>query len=170
MNYHKIEKYSIANGEGVRVTLFVSGCTIHCKGCHNPETWDFNSGKLFDRNAMDELLEALNKPYIQGLTLSGGHPLEEENLLDVYNIICKVRKELPEKDIWLYTGKVLTFDRNFIPDDSDLTRIIPFLCDVVVDGPYIEEQRDITLPWRGSRNQRVIDVKETWKRQEITLL
>ena len=174
MNYHKIEKNSIANGTGVRVVLWVSGCSIHCKGCQNPETWDFNSGMPFDHDAVKELLQALDKPYIQGLTLSGGHPLDYDNLIDVYDIITLVRETMPQKDIWLYTGCTLNirdFDTsvNVCWDNGLLRNYILANCDVVVDGPYIEEQRDITLPWRGSRNQRVIDVKETIKQGEIVL-
>lgn len=174
MNYHKIEKNSVANGIGVRVVLWVSGCSIHCKGCQNPETWDFNSGEPFDHDAAKELLQALDKPYIQGLTLSGGHPLDYNNLPDIYDIITLVKEVLPQKDIWLYTGHTLDigdFDTSVDVcwDNGLLRNYILAKCDVIVDGPYIEEQRDITLPWRGSRNQRVIDVKETIKQGEIVL-
>lgn len=182
MNYHKIEKTSIANGTGIRVVLWVSGCSLHCKGCHNPETWSLNSGKLFDENAKKELFEALDKPYIQGITFSGGHPLECENL-DVVNELClEIKKKYPTKDIWLYTGynfddflplfqvmprQTYLYDNNFIL----LGRIanIISMCDVVVDGQYIEEFRDITLKWKGSSNQRVIDVKKTLKENKIVL-
>ena len=171
MNYHKIEKTSIANGTGIRVVLWVSGCSLHCKGCHNPETWCLNSGKLFDEEAERELFEALDKPYIKGITLSGGHPLESENALDVLNLIIKIRDRFSNKDIWLYTG--YTFEsivnsplRNL---STTLRKKIVAMCDVVVDGRYIEELRDITLKWRGSRNQRVIDVKQSLKENKIVL-
>lgn len=172
MNYHKIEKTSVANGEGVRCVLWVSGCSLHCKGCHNPETWDVNSGKLFDDDAKQKLYDILNKPYIQGITFSGGHPLEYENLPDVYNLIKEIRTRFPSKDIWLYTGYVLSindFDTTVdIGWDNGLLRnYILSLCDVVVDGPYIEELRDITLKFKGSRNQRLINVKETIKQGKI---
>lgn len=172
MNYHKIEKTSIANGEGIRVVLWVSGCSLHCKGCHNPETWDINSGKLFDDAAKQELFEALDKSYIQGITFSGGHPLEYENLPDVYNLIKEVRTKFPEKDIWLYTGYTLSnsdFDNtvDICWDNGLLRNYILTMCDIVVDGPYIEEQRDITLKFCGSTNQRLIDVKETLNQGKI---
>lgn len=180
MNYHKIDNFSITDGIGARVVLWVSGCTMRCKGCHNPETWAFNSGKLFDETAKEELFEALNKPYIQGITFSGGHPLEDENIDTVYELCYEIRKKYPTKDIWLYTGynfddflplfqvmprQTYLYDNNFIL----LGRIanIISMCDVVVDGRYIEEQRDITLLFRGSRNQRLIDVKKTIKNGEI---
>ena len=166
MNYLQIDKTSIGNGPGVRVVLWVSGCSLHCKGCQNPESWDFNAGKSFDENAKKELLTALNKPYIQGLTISGGHPLEYENLPDVYNLIKEIKIQFPEKNVWLYTGYTLSendFDNtvDICLDNGLLRNYILTMCNVVVDGPYIEEQRDITLTFRGSRNQRLIDVKET---------
>lgn len=165
MNYHKIEKTSIANGTGIRVVLWVSGCSLYCKGCHNPETWDVNSGKLFDEEAKKELFEALDKPYIQGITFSGGHPLENENLETVYLLIKEIRKKFPTKDIWLYTG--YTLEQIFptvVTDDFNVNRFykqsIVEMCDVVVDGKYVEELRDITLKWRGSSNQRI------WERND----
>ena len=174
MNYHKIEKTSIANGEGIRVVLWVSGCSLYCRGCHNPETWSLNSGKLFNEEAKRELFETLNKPYIQGVTFSGGHPLENENLETIYLLIKEIQEKFPTKDIWLYTG--YTFEQIFpliTTNDFNLKRAykqgIVEMCDVVVDGQYIEELRDITLKWRGSSNQRVIDVKKTLKQGEIVL-
>lgn len=174
MNYHKIEKTSIANGTGIRVVLWISGCSLRCKGCHNPETWSLNSGKLFDEEAKKELFEALDKSYIQGITFSGGHPLEDENVEAVYLLIKEVRERFPEKDIWLYTG--YTLEQIFptvVTDNFNLQRFykqcIVEMCDVVVDGKYIEELRDITLKWKGSSNQRVIDVKKTLEVKEIVL-
>ena len=171
MNYHKIEKTSIANGTGIRVVLWVSGCSLHCKGCHNPETWSLNSGKLFDEEAKKELFEALDKPYIQGITFSGGHPLENENLNEVYELVSEIRKRFTDKDIWLYTGYRLEDIINSPLRDMNTTmrRRIVEMCDVVVDGKYIEELKDITLKWRGSRNQRVIDVKKTFEENKIVL-
>ena len=172
MNYLKIEKTSVANGTGIRVVLWVSGCKLHCKNCQNPQSWDFNSGKLFDENAKKELFEALDKPYIQGITFSGGHPLENENVETIYLLIKEVKERFPTKDIWLYTG--FTLEQIFptvITDDFNLPRFyrqsIVEMCDVVVDGPYIEEQRDITLKFKGSKNQRIINVKETLKQNKI---
>jgi len=172
MNYLQIDKASIGNGPGVRVVLWVAGCSIRCKGCQNPESWNLHAGKLFDEEARQQLFEALSKPYIKGCTFSGGHPLEYENLPDVYNLIKEVRTKLPEKDIWLYTGYTLSindFDNtvDICWDNGLLLNYILAMCDVVVDGPYIEDQRDITLKFRGSRNQRLIDVKETLNQGEI---
>lgn len=171
MNYHKIEKTSVANGTGIRVVLWVSGCRIHCDNCQNPDTWPFDSGKLFDEETKKELFEALDKPYIQGITFSGGHPLENENLYDIYELIMDIRNKLPDKDIWLYTG--YRFDRIINNPSRDMyttfRRRIVELCDVVVDGAYIEALKDITLKWRGSSNQRVIDVKKTLEQNKIVL-
>lgn len=174
MNYIKISKTDIANGEGVRCVLWVSGCTIHCKGCHNPETWDFNAGQPFDPAAMEELVSILKRPWIQGLTISGGNPLDYENLPDVYNICKTVRELCPDKDIWLYSGyelKAHDFDNtvNIGWSNALLMNHILAMCDVVVDGPYVEELRDISLCFRGSSNQRLIDVKRTIKTGEIVL-
>ena len=173
MNYHKIEKTSVANGIGIRVVLWVSGCSLHCKGCHNPETWSLCSGKLFDEEAKKELFEALDKPYIQGITFSGGHPLECENVECVYNLILEIKDKFPKKDIWLYTG--LKYEDIIEPKNCKLNymhllrAIIVKNCDVVVDGAYVDYLRDITLKWRGSSNQRVIDVKETLRKERIVL-
>lgn len=174
MNYHKIEKTSVANGTGIRVVLWVSGCSLHCKGCHNPETWDLCSGKPFNEEAKKELFDALDKPYIQGITLSGGHPLENENLEDVYLLIKEIKEKFPTKDIWLYTG--LTLEQVFptvVTDDFDINRfyrqMVVMMSDVVVDGRYIEELKDITLKWKGSSNQRVIDMGKTVRGKKIVL-
>ena len=166
MNYHKIEKTSIVNGAGIRVVLWVSGCSFHCKGCHNPETWNANSGKPFDQESKIELFNALNKPYIQGITFSGGHPLEGCNRSTIYGLIKEIKEKFPEKDIWLYTG--YTWEEIFDNDIADIQSIL-CLVDVLVDGKYIEEQKDLTLKWRGSRNQRVIDVKASMKQEKVVL-
>ena len=172
MNYLGIDKSSISNGPGVRVVLWVAGCKIHCKGCQNPESWDFCAGKPFDENAKQELFEVLDKPYIRGVSFSGGHPLEYESLPDVYDLIKEIKTRFPKKDIWLYTGYTLSindFDNtvDICWDNGLLRNYILAMCDVVVDGPYIEEQRDITLAFRGSKNQRIIDVKETLSQCKI---
>ena len=167
MNYHKIDELSISNGFGARVVLWVSGCSLHCKGCHNPQSWDFTSGKTFDKDAKQELFESLNKPYIKGITFSGGHPLEPENRGEILNLILDIKTKMPHKDIWLYTGYTLSID-NFINEMSVQASILN-LCDIVVDGEYKEELRDITLSFCGSSNQRIIDVKKTVKNGEITL-
>lgn len=174
MNYHKIEKTSIANGEGIRVVLWVSGCSLHCKGCHNPSTWNINSGEPFDENAKKELFEALDKPYIQGITFSGGHPLEKENVEEIYYLIVEIRQRFPTKDIWLYTG--YTWDSLFFEEDNlteipydQYRRAILLMCNVVVDGSYIESLRDMRLKWKGSSNQRVIDVQKSLATDKVVL-
>lgn len=174
MNYLKIEKTSVANGTGVRIVLWVSGCSLHCKNCQNPQSWSFNSGKPFDEEAKKELFEALDKSYIQGITFSGGHPLEDENVETIYSLIKEIKEKFPTKDIWLYTG--LTLEQIFptvVADDFDIKRfyrqMITMMSDVVVDGKYVEELRDITLKWKGSSNQRVIDMGKTIRKGEIVL-
>lgn len=174
MNYLGIDKSSISNGPGVRVVLWVSGCTCRCKGCQNPETWDFNSGTLFDDAAKQELFKALDKSYIQGITFSGGHPLENNNIEDVYLLLKEIKEKFPTKDVWLYTG--YTWEHIFPTVCLDLFNVnnvyrkeVVKMCDVVVDGSYIEEQRDITLTFRGSKNQRVINVKKTIEQGEVVL-
>ena len=169
MNYMQIEKTSVANGKGIRTVLWVSGCSLHCKGCQNPETWDFKAGKPFDEKAKDELFEALDKPYIKGLTISGGNPLEFENQIALYNLLTEYKNRFPQKDVWLYTG--FTFNEQvFELDDFYIYKQILKMCDVIVDGEFIQEQRDITLPFRGSSNQRLIDVKQTLNNKKIVLL
>ena len=172
MNYLGIDKSSISNGPGVRVVLWVAGCKIHCKGCQNPESWDFCAGKLFDETAKQELFEALNKPYIRGISISGGHPLENNNVEDVYLLVKEIKEKFPTKDIWLYTG--YTWESIFPTVCLDMFNVnnmyrktVVEMCDILVDGSYIEEQRDITLKFRGSKNQRLIDVKETLKQGSI---
>lgn len=182
MNYHKIEKTSVANGPGVRVTLWTSGCKVGCYNCQNPQTWSFNSGRLFDDAAKQELFESLDKPYIQGITFSGGHPLEPENIETVFSLIKEIKENFPDKDIWLYTGytlNILNFTTvqkgvNFKCEYNNcahhnLIYGILQLCDVVVDGPFIEKEKDLTLKWCGSKNQRVIDCKQTRQQNQIIL-
>ena len=163
MNYIKITKNDIANGPGVRCVLWVAGCKLHCTGCHNPQTWDFNSGKPFDESAKNELFEALNKPYIQGITFSGGNPMD--NPYEIFLLAKEIKEKFPNKDIWLYSG--YTYEQ--IYQVREMFKVLHYF-DVLVDGPYIEEQHDITLAFRGSRNQRLIDVKETLKQGKIITL
>ena len=171
MNYHKIEKTSVANGTGIRVVLWLSGCSLHCKGCQNPETWSVDGGKLFTWEVKQELYATLKQSHIQGITFSGGHPLEEENVEEVFKLIKEIRQFYPEKDIWLYTGWTWESIFNKSHDmlyDGIREQVIK-LCDVVVDGAYVENLKDITLRWRGSSNQRVIDVKKSLKEDKIIL-
>lgn len=164
MNYIKITKNDIANGPGVRCVLWVAGCDLHCAGCHNQSTWDFNAGKPFDENAKNKLFEVLSKPYIQGLSISGGHPLDPHNFEGVLTLVKEVKEKFPTKDIWLYTGYL--YEELYY---REISRILLYI-DILVDGPYIEEQRDISLAFRGSKNQRLIDVKETLKQGKIITL
>ena len=151
MNYAEIKKVDIANGPGVRVSLFVSGCRNHCKGCFNPETWDFDYGRPFNRETEDEIIEALRPSWIQGLSILGGEPTEEENAAVLIPFLKRVRAALPDKDIWLYSG----YTYEALRDKEILT-----LADVLVDGPFLLEQKDAGLAFRGSRNQRIIDLRE----------
>lgn len=160
MNYHDIKHFDILNGEGVRVSLWVSGCKCHCPGCHNQQTWDFDSGIPFDQNAFDELIDALDKPYIQGLTLTGGNPLD--NISEVLSICSAVKHKFPNKDIWLYSGYTFEYVTQ-MPYGYDILQYV----DVLIDGPYIEDLRDISIQWVGSKNQRLIDVQETLKQGQI---
>lgn len=171
MNYHDITHEDMNNGLGLRVVLWVSGCEIHCKNCQNPQTWNKNNGILFDEEAKEEIFTALSKDYISGLTLSGGHPLEDYNVETIYQFLKEVKEKFPQKNIWLYTGYVWEYIfPEVVTDNFDVNRVyrqeIIRMCDVVVDGPYIEEQKDITLKWRGSRNQRVIEVQKTLSKQD----
>ena len=151
MNYAEIKKVDIANGPGVRVSLFVSGCRNRCKGCFNPETWDFDYGRPFTRATEDEIIEALRPSWIQGLSILGGEPTEEENAAVLIPFLKRVRAVLPDKDIWLYSG----YTYEALRDKEILT-----LADVLVDGPFLLEQKDAGLAFRGSRNQRIIDLRE----------
>lgn len=163
MNYGEIKKYDIANGEGIRVSLFVSGCTHHCKGCFNAETWDFQYGKTFDASVENEILHALEPDYISGLSLLGGEPFEPSNQRVLLPFVKKVREQYPQKNIWCYTG--YTLETDLLSDNSrarcECTDELLSLIDVLVDGEFAEAQKNITLSFRGSENQRLIDVKRT---------
>lgn len=161
MNYHNITKEDMLNGEGLRVVLWVSGCNHCCKNCQNPITWDKNGGLPFDKAAEDELFEALNKSYIDGITFSGGDPLFPENRSEVFRLIRKCRDKFPEKTIWLYTG----YKWEEIKDLDGIN-----LIDVIAEGEFVEELKDNNLHWVGSSNQRVLKVKETLNSGVVTLL
>lgn len=159
MYYGNIKKYDIADGPGVRVTLFVSGCRHHCKGCFNSETWDFQYGQPYTEETEAELLEALRPGYIAGLTLLGGEPFEPENQIELVKLLKKVRETYPEKNIWSYTGYI--YDKDLMPGGrvyTDVTDEMLSYIDVLVDGPFVEELKDITLQFRGSSNQRIIEL------------
>ncbi len=162
MHYGNIKKYDIADGEGVRVTLFVSGCTNCCEGCFQKETWDFLYGNEYTDDTEQEILEALDNDFIQGLTLLGGEPFEPENQKELVKLLRKVRKTYPDKDIWAYTGFV--YDRDLAAagrKHTDVTDEMLSYIDVLVDGPFVQSLKNISLKFRGSENQRVIDMKKT---------
>lgn len=166
MNYHNITYPDQNNGPGLRVVIWVSGCSHHCLECQNPQTWDKNSGIIFDNSAKEEIIEQLKNNYISGVTWSGGDPMHKDNVETVLKFTEKIHDLFPEKNIWLYTG--YTFEE--IMNDTNLKRKqLLNLCDVLVDGEYKKELRDISLHWCGSSNQRVIDVKNTLKENKIIL-
>lgn len=162
MYYGEIKKIDIANGLGVRVSLFVSGCRNHCPGCFNAATWNFDYGKPFTEDTEREILEALKPSHIKGLTVLGGEPFEEENQRVLTPFLEKVRAAYPEKNIWCYSGYV--YDKDIRPHDGrkhcEVTDRMLACIDVLVDGPFIEAEKDITLNYRGSRNQRILWLKE----------
>lgn len=168
MNYSSIKYCDIANGTGVRTVLFVSGCRNCCEGCFQPETWNFEYGKKFDEAAEDEIIKSMEPSYIDGLTLLGGDPFEEENQKGLLPFLRKVRKECPDKTIWAYTGYILDEDlkaggQKFTEDTEEMLNYI----DVLVDGPFILAKKNIMLKFKGSENQRVIDMSVYRKSGEI---
>lgn len=170
MNYGEIKNYDIANGEGVRVSLFVSGCTHHCKNCFNPETWNFEYGKPFTKETENYIIECLKPDYIDGLSLLGGEPFEPQNQAVLLPLLRRVRAELPDKNIWCYTGYL--FDKELLSDSRarcEYTDEMLSLIDVLVDGEFEQDLYDISLSFRGSSNQRIIDVKTSLENGEIKL-
>lgn len=167
MNYGRIIKYDVANGEGVRTSLFVSGCTNHCPGCFNQEAQDFNYGKLYTQDTENILLDCIKQPYISGLSILGGDPLCQDDMgLITLNFLARKVHSLG-KTVWLWTGfkwEDFNFTNNF-----SLQSLLLSSCDVVVDGPFIEAEKDLSLAFRGSRNQRIINVRETLGKGEIIL-
>ncbi len=160
MRYHNISKDDMLNGDGLRTVLWVAGCAHCCKECHNPMTWDPNGGLLFDEKAKKELYEQLEKPYITGITFSGGDPLHAANRLDVRNLMEEIKQAFPAKTIWLYTGDTW---ENIV--HYPLMQYV----DVLVDGEFMVELRDAKLMWKGSKNQRVIDVQRSLKQTDPTV-
>ena len=169
MNYGNIKNCDIADGEGVRISLFVSGCRNHCKGCFQPETWDFNYGKPYTKETEDRIIELMKPEYIDGLTLLGGDPFENENQEELFNLLKRVKKEFSDtKDIWCYTGYVY---EDIIRDDfirkTPYTKKLLELIDILVDGPFIEEEKDLSLRLRGSRNQHIrVKKQNKWEIQD----
>lgn len=176
MRYAQIRSMDISNGEGVGVSLFVQGCPFRCKNCFNSDTWDFNGGKEWTEEIKDKFMKLIDRPYIKRVSFLGGECLAENNLDEVLKLTQEIRISFPEKTIWLYTG--YSFSEIFRGQASTISqdgmdnfkrREIIKSCDVVVDGRYIDEQRDVTLKWRGSKNQRVISIPETLKQGKVVL-
>lgn len=170
MNYAEIKYCDIANGEGVRTTLFVSGCTHHCKNCFQPETWSFSYGEEFTDAIAQKIIASLSGAFVDGITLLGGEPMEPENQRALLPFVRAVKQAYPEKTIWCYTGDV--FEDLTNPESKRHTEVTEELLtyiDVLVDGPYIESEHDITLRFRGSRNQRIIDIPSTLAKGSVCL-
>lgn len=170
MNYADIKRIDVANGPGVRVSLFVSGCSHHCKGCFNEETWDFNFGGLFDDKAIDTVMEYLAPSHIKGFSLLGGEPFEYTNQQGVLPLLRKIKETYPEKDIWCWTGYL--FDRDIRdtmmvkwPETREMINYI----DILVDGEFEIDKKNLSLRFRGSSNQRIIDVKKSLAANEVVL-
>ena len=171
MNYGEIKKHDIANGRGIRVSLFVSGCRHHCKGCFNPETWNFCYGKEFTPEVEKEILTALKPDYIEGITILGGEPFEPENQPTVLALLQKIRSELPDKTVWCYSGYLFEELSGLSPSPAftDITKDILALTDILVDGEFVQDKKDISLKFRGSSNQRILDVKKSLKHGKAIL-
>ena len=170
MNYGNIKYFDIADGPGVRTTLFVSGCTHHCPGCFQPETWDFNFGEEYTQEVEDKIIASLAPDYVDGLTLLGGEPMEKSNQRALLPLVKRVKALYPDKDIWCYTG--YTLEADLLKESRarcEVTDEFLSFIDVLVDGEFMEALRDLTLLFRGSRNQRLIDLKETLKKGETVL-
>ena len=170
MYYGEIKKSDIANGEGVRVSLFVSGCTHHCKGCFNSDTWDFCYGKEYTDETEEYILELMSKPYIKGFSLLGGEPFEPCNQRSLLPLLSKIKQLYPSKNIWCYTGYL--FDDELLSESRarcEVTDAVLKLIDVLVDGRFVEELKDISLAYKGSSNQRIIDVQQSLQKNDIIL-
>ena len=160
MNYHKILHDDQLNGEGLRVVVFLSGCSHHCEGCHNPQTWDSKSGKEFDQSAKDEIYHYLSQDYTDGLTLSGGDPLDYCNVEDVLEFCKEIRSTFPNKSIWVYTG--YTYEE--LLNNPVQAEVLKYI-DILVDGPFVAKLADMKYHYAGSTNQRIIDVKASLKEE-----
>ena len=162
MRYNLIRKMDISNGPGVRVSIFMQGCEFHCKNCFNPETWNFDGGKEFNNNTINEVLDLCNKDYIKGLSILGGEPMHPRNIEATTSLAKAFKEKYPNKNLWVWSG--FLFDKDL--KDKEVLKYI----DVLVDGQYKDELHDPTLNWRGSSNQRVIDVQESLKQNKIVLM
>ena len=171
MNYSDIKTIDVQDGDGVRVSIYVSGCHFHCKGCHNKEAWDFNAGKKFDESTINYIIELMNHEYISGLSILGGEPLELVNQQGLLPLVKKVKELFPEKNIWCYTG--YDFEKNVLGEmynKYSYTKELLENIDIMVDGQFIEEKKLIDLKFRGSTNQRKIDVQESLKNRNLVRL
>ena len=170
MNYCKIFDCDVANGPGLRVSLFVSGCTNHCEGCFQPETWDFNYGSLYTKETEDRILKLLDRPYIRGLSLLGGDPMEPSNQKQLISLVRSVKSLNPKKDIWVYTGFIYEeLMREGSYSHCDVTENFMNCVDVLVDGPFIQSRKNLRLSYRGSSNQRLINIPATKEAGSIVL-
>ncbi len=170
MNYAEIKNCDIANGPGVRISLFVSGCTHHCKGCFNQMAWDFGYGQPFTQQTIDKILDMMKPDYIRGLTLLGGEPFEPENQGPIVELLRQIKEEMPQKSIWAFSGYL--FDRDILSGrlgDWGITQKYLSYLDVLVDGPFVEEKKNLSLRFRGSENQRIIDVPKSLAQNKIVL-
>lgn len=170
MNYATIKNCDIANGPGVRVSLFVSGCTHHCKGCFNAVAWDFDYGQPFTQETIDSILQMLKPDFVKGITLLGGEPFEPQNQPALVDLLRQIKAHYPQKSIWAFSGYL--FDQDILPGklgDPAITREFISYLDVLVDGRFVEEKKDLTLRFRGSSNQRLIDVPASLSRGEVVL-
>mgnify|MGYP001054684690 FL=1 len=169
MRYGNIKKCDIANGIGVRTVLFVSGCTHHCKGCFQPETWDFSYGEPYTKETENEIVESLRPSYINGLTLLGGEPFEPANQRELVGLLRRIRRELPDKTVWAFSGYTWEELTGQSRARCEVTEEMLSMIDVLVDGEYMEEKRNISLRFRGSENQRLIDVPKTRETGAVVL-
>ena len=162
MNYANIKDFDIANGPGIRISLFVSGCTHHCKGCFNKDAWDFDYGQPFTQETIEQIIRMLKPAYVKGLTLLGGEPFEPQNQSAIVELLRRVKAEYPQKSIWAFSGYL--FDKDILSGrlgDWEITKEYLSYLDVLVDGPFIESKKDLMLRFRGSSNQRLIDVPKS---------
>ena len=169
MHYGEIKRLDVANGIGIRTTLFVSGCRNHCENCFQPQTWAFDYGKPFTRAIEDEIIESLKPPYVRGLTLLGGEPFEPENQRELVKLLHRVREAFPKKNVWSYSGYTLEQICGDGHPHCEVTEEMLSMIDVLVDGRFVEALKDVSLRFRGSSNQRIIDVPKTLARGEIVL-
>lgn len=183
IRYAQIRECDVSNGDGIGVALFVQGCNFHCFNCFNKDTWDFNGGKEWTPEVEDKFIELANKPYIKRISILGGEPLADENLDGVLNLVNKIRLLLPEKTIWLYTGYTVNIFEQYNCDHTIIEMIpkddnneldwkreeIISKCNIIVDGRYIDSQRNVAKKWAGSNNQRVIDIQKSLQQGEVVL-